>query len=104
MFIFIFFLTEVSFTMQVIKRCKDANVESVYDVMELEDDQRNQLLQMTPAQMYVFLRSLTLFLSIFLTIPPGVTSPPSSILTLPLMYPTSSSKESIPLALPLFSK
>ena len=37
--------------MQVIKRCKDANVESVYDVMELEDEQRNQLLQMTPVQM-----------------------------------------------------
>ena len=101
---FIFYLTEVSSIMQVIKRCKDANVESVYDVMELEDDQRNQLLQMTPAQMYVFLSSLTPFLSIFLTIPPGVTSPPSSILTLPLMYPTSSSKESIPLALPSFSK
>jgi hypothetical protein len=29
-------------------------------------------------------------------IPPGVTLPPSSILTLRLMYPTSSSKESIP--------
>ena len=51
-FIFIFIsVTNVSSVMQVIKRCKDANVESVYDVMELEDDQRNQLLQMTPAQM-----------------------------------------------------
>ena len=37
----------------MIKRCKDAEIESVYDVMEMEDDQRNQLLQMTPAQMSV---------------------------------------------------
>ena len=50
-FYFHFFLDQSVFLMQVIKRCKDANVESVYDVMELEDDQRNQLLQMTPAQM-----------------------------------------------------
>ena len=40
-------------TLQVIKRCKDAGVESVYDIMELEDDVRNNVLQMTPAQMYV---------------------------------------------------
>lgn len=38
---------------QVIKRCKDAGVDSVYDVMEMEDDQRNDLLQMSPLQMYV---------------------------------------------------
>jgi len=36
---------------QVLKRCKDANVESVYDIMEMEDADRNKLLQMTPAQM-----------------------------------------------------
>lgn len=34
------------FETDVIKRCKDAGVESVYDVMEMEDDQRNALLQM----------------------------------------------------------
>ncbi|PPQ70945.1 hypothetical protein CVT26_014249 [Gymnopilus dilepis] len=39
------------FEPDVIKRCKDAGIESVYDVMEMEDDQRNQLLQMTPIQM-----------------------------------------------------
>ncbi|EAU82983.1 DNA polymerase theta/eta [Coprinopsis cinerea okayama7 len=39
------------FEPDVIKRCKDAGVESVYDIMELEDDVRNNLLQMTPAQM-----------------------------------------------------
>ncbi|KJA17891.1 hypothetical protein HYPSUDRAFT_205863 [Hypholoma sublateritium FD-334 SS-4] len=39
------------FEPDVIKRCKDAEIESVYDVMEMEDDQRNQLLQMTPVQM-----------------------------------------------------
>ena len=59
---------------------------------------RNQLLQMTPAQMYFF-RLFNLF-SVFLMIPPGVTLLPSSTLTLPLRYPTSSSKESIPLVMP----
>ncbi|KDR76589.1 hypothetical protein GALMADRAFT_139507 [Galerina marginata CBS 339.88] len=39
------------FEPDVIKRCKGANIESVYDVMEMEDDQRNELLQMSPAQM-----------------------------------------------------
>ncbi|KAF6753600.1 Sec63 Brl domain-containing protein [Ephemerocybe angulata] len=39
------------FEPEVIKRCKDAGVESVYDIMELEDDVRNKLLQMSPAQM-----------------------------------------------------
>ncbi|KAF9474450.1 Sec63-domain-containing protein [Pholiota conissans] len=39
------------FESDVIKRCKDAGIESVYDVMEMEDDQRNELLQMTPVQM-----------------------------------------------------
>ncbi|KAF5370279.1 hypothetical protein D9758_006929 [Tetrapyrgos nigripes] len=39
------------FESDVIKRCNDAGVESVYDVMEMEDDKRNELLQMTPAQM-----------------------------------------------------
>ncbi|KAK2464636.1 hypothetical protein APHAL10511_003329 [Amanita phalloides] len=36
---------------ELIKRSKAAGVESVYDIMEMEDEQRNQLLQMTPAQM-----------------------------------------------------
>ncbi|PPQ67232.1 hypothetical protein CVT24_011551 [Panaeolus cyanescens] len=39
------------FEPDVVKRCKDAEIETVYDVMEMEDDQRNELLQMTPAQM-----------------------------------------------------
>ncbi|TFK19294.1 hypothetical protein FA15DRAFT_601796 [Coprinopsis marcescibilis] len=39
------------FEPEVIKRCKDAGVDSVYDIMELEDDTRNKLLQMNPAQM-----------------------------------------------------
>lgn len=29
---------------QVIKRCKEARIESVYDAMEMEDKDRNQLL------------------------------------------------------------
>ncbi|KAM0747473.1 Sec63-domain-containing protein [Meredithblackwellia eburnea MCA 4105] len=39
------------FTSEVIKRCVDADVRSVYDIMELEDDQRNTLLQMDARQM-----------------------------------------------------
>ncbi|KAG8216298.1 putative RNA helicase [Butyriboletus roseoflavus] len=41
------------FEPEVIKRCKDAGVESVYDIMEMEDDKRNELLQMDNRQMYV---------------------------------------------------
>jgi pre-mRNA-splicing helicase BRR2 len=39
---------------QVIKRCRQAGIESVYDVMEMEDDKRNELLRMIPTQMYGF--------------------------------------------------
>lgn len=39
------------FESDVIKRCKLAGIESVYDVMEMEDDKRNELLQMSPVQM-----------------------------------------------------
>ncbi|KAH6906126.1 Sec63 Brl domain-containing protein [Coprinopsis sp. MPI-PUGE-AT-0042] len=39
------------FEPEVIKRSKDAGIESVYDLMEMEDVDRNKLLQMTPAQM-----------------------------------------------------
>lgn len=35
------------------KRCKDAGIDSVYDIMEMEDDKRNQVLQMDNRQMYV---------------------------------------------------
>ena len=31
----------------------DAGIETVYDVMEMEDDDRTKLLQMTSSQMYV---------------------------------------------------
>ncbi|OBZ77999.1 putative U5 small nuclear ribonucleoprotein helicase [Grifola frondosa] len=36
---------------EVIKRCKDAGIESVYDIMEMEDDKRNEVLQMDTRQM-----------------------------------------------------
>ncbi|KAI5476145.1 pre-mRNA-splicing helicase BRR2 [Pseudohyphozyma bogoriensis] len=39
------------FTSEVIKRCVDADVRSIYDIMELEDDQRNDLLRMDARQM-----------------------------------------------------
>jgi pre-mRNA-splicing helicase BRR2 len=39
------------FDADVLARCKAAKVDSVYDIMELEDDQRNDLLRMTDKQM-----------------------------------------------------
>ncbi|BFZ63546.1 Pre-mRNA-splicing helicase BRR2 [Saitoella coloradoensis] len=39
------------FTNDVIDRCKTAGVESVFDLMDLEDDDRNNLLQMNPRQL-----------------------------------------------------
>ncbi|CAG9864245.1 unnamed protein product [Phyllotreta striolata] len=39
------------FVADVIKRCTDKGVETVFDIMELEDDDRSKLLQMTEAQM-----------------------------------------------------
>ena len=40
----------------MIKRCKEANIESVYGIMEMEDNKRNDLLQMDVLQLYVGLR------------------------------------------------
>lgn len=39
------------FTTDIIKRCGEAGIESVFDLMEMEDDQRTELLQMTPNQL-----------------------------------------------------
>ncbi|EPQ53751.1 Sec63-domain-containing protein [Gloeophyllum trabeum ATCC 11539] len=39
------------FEPDVIARCKEAGVESVYDIMEMEDDKRNAVLQMDARQM-----------------------------------------------------
>ncbi|KAE9386751.1 Sec63-domain-containing protein [Gymnopus androsaceus JB14] len=39
------------FEADVLQRCADAGVESVYDVMDMEDDKRTALLQMSNAQM-----------------------------------------------------
>ncbi|KDQ53780.1 hypothetical protein JAAARDRAFT_136540 [Jaapia argillacea MUCL 33604] len=39
------------FEPEVIKRCKEAGVDSVYDIMEMEDDKRNSVLQMDARQM-----------------------------------------------------
>ncbi|KAF9066554.1 Sec63 Brl domain-containing protein [Rhodocollybia butyracea] len=39
------------FEMEVVKRCTEAGIESVYDVMDMEDDKRTALLQMSNAQM-----------------------------------------------------
>ncbi|XP_055327556.1 U5 small nuclear ribonucleoprotein 200 kDa helicase-like [Paramacrobiotus metropolitanus] len=39
------------FTAEVIQRCQAKKIESILDVMDLEDEERNSLLQLTPAQM-----------------------------------------------------
>ncbi|KAJ0019478.1 hypothetical protein NQD34_007047 [Periophthalmus magnuspinnatus] len=39
------------FTSEHIKRCTDKGVESIFDIMEMEDDERTALLQLTDAQM-----------------------------------------------------
>lgn len=39
------------FTGEITKRCQDKNVETVFDIMELEDIDRSRLLQLTDIQM-----------------------------------------------------
>ncbi|KAL0957931.1 hypothetical protein HGRIS_000112 [Hohenbuehelia grisea] len=39
------------FEPEVVKRCKEAGIESVYDIMEMEDEKRTELLQMDARQM-----------------------------------------------------
>lgn len=39
------------FTADIIKRCKDQEIETVFDILELEDDDRIQLLQLDENQM-----------------------------------------------------
>ncbi|CAI8023511.1 U5 small nuclear ribonucleoprotein 200 kDa helicase [Geodia barretti] len=39
------------FTSDIIKRCSDKGVESVFDIMDMEDDARNSLLQFSDGQM-----------------------------------------------------
>jgi pre-mRNA-splicing helicase BRR2 len=39
------------FSNDIIKRCGEAGIESVFDLMEMEDEQRTELLQMTPNQL-----------------------------------------------------
>ena len=39
------------FTADMIKRCTDKKIESVFDIMDMEDDARNSLLELAPAQM-----------------------------------------------------
>ena len=40
-----------NFNKDVIDRCVEKGVESVFDIMEMEDEDRNKLLAMTDAQM-----------------------------------------------------
>lgn len=39
------------FNADIIKRCTEKKIETVFDIMELEDDERNRLLQLTEIQM-----------------------------------------------------
>ncbi|KAI6134777.1 putative RNA helicase [Pisolithus croceorrhizus] len=52
------------FDTEVINRCKEAGVESVYDIMEMEDDKRNALLQMDMRQM----RDVAMFVNSYPTL------------------------------------
>lgn len=39
------------FSNEIIKRCQEKNIETVFDIMELEDEDRSRLLQLTDQQM-----------------------------------------------------
>ncbi|XP_065882563.1 U5 small nuclear ribonucleoprotein 200 kDa helicase-like [Dysidea avara] len=39
------------FTSDIIKRCTEKEIESVFDIMDMDDDKRNSLLQLTDSQM-----------------------------------------------------
>ena len=39
------------FTQELVKKCEDRKVESIFDVMEMEDADRNELLKMSKEQM-----------------------------------------------------
>lgn len=39
------------FSQDIIKRCQEKKMESIFDIMEMEDDERNELLQLTDEQM-----------------------------------------------------
>ncbi|XP_076460821.1 U5 small nuclear ribonucleoprotein 200 kDa helicase-like [Babylonia areolata] len=39
------------FSQDIIKRCQEKSLETIFDIMEMEDDERNELLQLTEAQM-----------------------------------------------------
>lgn len=39
------------FTPDIIKQCQDKTLETIFDIMEMEDEERNALLQLTEAQM-----------------------------------------------------
>lgn len=39
------------FNAEIIKRCSDKKIETVFDIMELEDDDRSRLLQLSDSQM-----------------------------------------------------
>ncbi|KAF9443271.1 Sec63-domain-containing protein [Macrolepiota fuliginosa MF-IS2] len=52
------------FEPEVIKRCNGAGIETVYDIMEMEDDDRTKLLQMTSSQM----RDVAMFVNSYPTL------------------------------------
>ncbi|EKM79046.1 hypothetical protein AGABI1DRAFT_60232 [Agaricus bisporus var. burnettii JB137-S8] len=52
------------FEPDVIQRCKEADIETVYDIMEMEDDDRTKLLQMSSTQM----RDVAMFVNSYPTL------------------------------------
>lgn len=55
------------FSDAVIKRCNDKGVKTIYDIMDLEDDDRNSLLQMSPAELKNVARACNRYPNIELT-------------------------------------
>jgi pre-mRNA-splicing helicase BRR2 len=43
------------FETDIVKRCKEASVDNVYNIMDMEDSRRNTLLQLDERQMYTFM-------------------------------------------------
>jgi pre-mRNA-splicing helicase BRR2 len=39
------------FSADIIKRCLEKNIETIFDVMEMEDNDRNELLKLSEAEM-----------------------------------------------------
>ena len=56
------------FSADVIKRCQQKSIETVFDVMDMEDDSRTELLQISDSQMQVIVAIVECFLFAFIAV------------------------------------